>query len=99
MSKACATQSRKKTPGPSLVTVGRQQDLEPGGKKPNPGPKEEDLFISTFDLDRRHIALFQRSVSGLDATSMPLAGGREASGSHGFYSFPSCYFACSLSNC
>ena len=53
-----------------------------GGKKPIPDPKEENLFISTFDLDRRHIALFQRSVSGLDAASMSLAGGREASGSH-----------------
>ena len=58
--KAFAIQSRNETVGPSLVTAGRPQDLKLGGKKETQDPKEGILFISTFDLDCRHIALFQR---------------------------------------
>ena len=84
--KAFAIQSRNETMDPSLVTARRQQDLELGEgkkkKKKTQDPKEGILFISTFDLDYRHIALFQRTcrwaqpqcLRQVAKTSRPLAG-------------------------
>lgn len=79
--KAFAIQSRNETVGPSLVTAGRQRDLELGGKR-NLAPKAGILFISTFDLDCGNIALFQRKcrwaqpqcLRQVARTSRPLTG-------------------------
>lgn len=68
---------------PSLMTAERQQDLELGEVKKNKktDPKEGILFISTFDLDSRHMALFLRKCCWAQPHRLP-AGGQNQQASH-----------------
>lgn len=60
-----------------FLPVWQQEDSRTWGwEEKNPDPKEGILFISTFDLDGRHIALFQKKCHWALPQCLP-AGGQD----------------------